>query len=77
METLKRAFEANPRDALAHFNMACYRVIQKRTEEALVLLRNALHLDPGLRALAKAEQDFDSIRHLPEFQALLVKSPKK
>lgn len=71
--TLQRAFDANPQDALAHFNMACYRVAQKRHAEALVLLRNALHLNPKLRKEAKSEHDFDPIRHLPEFQELLAK----
>lgn len=71
VETLQRAFDANPQDALAHFNMACYRAMQNRSEEALVLLRHALHLDPKLRSLAKAERDFDSIRELPAFQQLL------
>ena len=69
--TLERAFDANPKDALAHFNMACYRAIQNRTSEALALLRLAVNLDPKLRALAKAEQDFESIRGLPEFRELL------
>jgi tetratricopeptide (TPR) repeat protein len=39
--TLQHAFDANPRDALAHFNMACYRAVQHRTKEALTLLRHA------------------------------------
>lgn len=69
--TLQRAFNANPRDALANFNMACYRAVQNRPSEALELLRSALDLDPKLRTLAKAEQDFDSIRALPAFQELL------
>ncbi|MEI8063708.1 MAG: tetratricopeptide repeat protein [Verrucomicrobiota bacterium] len=72
--TLQLAFNANPRDPLANFNMACYRAVQNRPTEALELLRNALNLDPKLRALAKAEQDFDSIRALPAFQELLNKS---
>jgi tetratricopeptide (TPR) repeat protein len=71
VETLQRAFEANPKDALAHFNMACYRAMQNRPAEALALLANALALDPKLRALAKTEKDFDSLRDLPEFQRLL------
>src|SRR5947208_16847881 len=58
VETLQRAFAANPRDALAHFNMACYRAVQHRTQEALALLRHALDLDPKLRTIAKAEHDF-------------------
>lgn len=72
VETLQHAFDANPKDALAHFNMACYRAMQNRTNEALTLLRHALHLDPKLRVLAKAEQDFESIRALPEFKELLA-----
>ena len=69
--TLQRAFNANPRDALANFNMACYRAVQNRPAEALELLRSALDLDPKLRAMAKAEQDFATIRTLPAFQELL------
>jgi tetratricopeptide (TPR) repeat protein len=71
VETLQRAFEANPKDALAHFNMACYRAVQNRPQEALALLARALTLDPKLKALAKTERDFDSLRELPEFQRLL------
>ena len=70
--TLQQAFTVNPRDALANFNMACYRAVQNRPTEALALLRNAFDLDPKLRALAKAEEDFNSIRALPEFQKLLT-----
>jgi tetratricopeptide (TPR) repeat protein len=70
-ETLQRAFAANPRDALAHFNMACYRAVQHRTEEALALLRNALQLNPKLKALARTETDFAAVRNLPEFQKLI------
>jgi tetratricopeptide (TPR) repeat protein len=69
--TLQRAFDANPRDALAHFNMACYRAMQNRPTEALALLKNALHLDPKLRSLARAERDLDSLRELPEFRSLV------
>ena len=70
--TLQQAFTANPRDALANFNLACYRAVQNRPSEALELLRNALDLDPKLRMLAKAEEDFKSIRALPEFQKLIT-----
>jgi tetratricopeptide (TPR) repeat protein len=71
VETLQHAFTANPSDALAHFNMACYRAVQQRPEEALGLLRAALALDPKLKELAVAEQDFTSLRSLPEFQQLI------
>jgi len=71
VDTLRHAFDANPRDALAHFNMACYRAVQHRTEEALQLLGDALHLDPKLKPLARLEHDFDEMRSLPEFQKLV------
>lgn len=71
VETLQRAFEANPRDAMAHFNMACYRAVQARPDEAIAMLRSALRLDPKLIKLAKIERDFDSLRGLPLFQAVI------
>jgi tetratricopeptide (TPR) repeat protein len=70
--TLQRAFDANPQDALAHFNMACYRSLQNRPQEALTLLQKALKLDPKLKSLARAENDFDAIRSLPEFRRLVA-----
>jgi len=71
-DTLQHAFEANPKNALAHFNMACYRAMQNRPHEALELLRSALHLDPKLKTLAKAEPDFQTLHGLPAFEKLLT-----
>ncbi|MBM3859595.1 MAG: tetratricopeptide repeat protein [Verrucomicrobia bacterium] len=71
VETLQHAFDANPKDPLAHFNMACYRAVQNRPEEALTLLKNALSLDPKLRDLAKAEPDLENLHRLPDFQKLI------
>ena len=70
-ETLQRALQADPRDALAHFNLACYRAVQHRVPEALALLKDAFHLDPKLKKLAGAEEDFKTLRDLPEFRELL------
>ena len=71
VDTLQRAFDANPRDALAHYNMACYRAVQQRPTEAIELLKSALHLDPKLKAIARAEPDFDGLRESPAFRKLL------
>ena len=71
VDTLQHAFEVNPQDALAHYNMACYRAVQQRKPEALELLKNALHLDPKLKALARAEPDFADLRGTPAFQQVL------
>jgi len=72
VDTLQRAFDANPQDALANYNMACYRAVQHRPEEAIELLKNALHLDPKLKALARAEPDFVGLREVPAFQKLFA-----
>ncbi|MDW8343864.1 MAG: tetratricopeptide repeat protein [Verrucomicrobiae bacterium] len=71
VETLQRAFEADPKDALAHFNMACYRAVQNRPREALELLKNAIALNPKLKALARTEEDLASLRELPEFKKIV------
>jgi len=71
VDTLQHVFDVNPKYALAHYNMACYRAVQQRDSEALELLRNALHLDPKLKVLAKAEPDFAELRKTPGFQAIL------
>ncbi len=46
--------------------------LQQREQEALTLLKSALHLDPKLKVLAKAEPDFVDLRKTPGFQALLT-----
>lgn len=71
VDTLQHAFAANPKEPLAHFNMACYRAVQNRAAEALELLQSALHLDPKLREVAQAEPDLEKLRTLPAFQALI------
>lgn len=71
VQTLQHAFVANPQDALAHFNMACYRAVQNRPTEALELLKNALHLDPKLKQIARAEPDLGILRDSPEFRRLV------
>ena len=75
IETLERALQIDPRDALARFNMACYRAVQHRTGEALAFLKNALDLDPQLKKLARCEPDLAELRELPEYQQL-VSGPK-
>jgi tetratricopeptide (TPR) repeat protein len=71
VDTLQHAFDANPQDALAHYNMACYRAVQHRPTEALELLRNAVHLDPKLKVVARSEPDFAQLRDTPTFRKLV------
>jgi tetratricopeptide (TPR) repeat protein len=71
VDTLQHAFDANPHNALAHYNMACYRAVQHRQVEALELLRSAVHLDPKLKAIARSEPDFAQLRDTPTFRKLV------
>ena len=45
--------------------------MQQRETEALELLKSAVHLDPKLKAVAKAEPDFAALRESPAFRKLI------
>jgi tetratricopeptide (TPR) repeat protein len=67
---MEQALEAEPEDALVHYNLACYLSLATQKERAILHLAKALSIDPEFRNLIDAEQDFDPIRSDPEFQAL-------
>ncbi|MBI5395304.1 MAG: hypothetical protein HZA91_08425 [Verrucomicrobia bacterium] len=73
-ETLQRALKLDPGHGLANFNMACYRAVQGLHAEALRLLAKAVAKDAGFRKLARDEADFESIRTLAEFRAMVSES---
>jgi tetratricopeptide (TPR) repeat protein len=63
-----------PADAKAHYNLACIRAGEGRTDEALVHLEAALALDAGRYVpMAAEDPDLESCRGLPAFAALLDK----
>jgi tetratricopeptide (TPR) repeat protein len=74
IETLERALRLRSDHPLANYNMACYRAVQGRHEEALRLLEKAIRKDSAYRQIACDEPDFDAIRTLPGFQALTGQS---
>jgi quercetin dioxygenase-like cupin family protein len=56
------------------YNLACFRALAGRRDEALAALRSALEQDrERIRAWAEKDEDFDSLRDDPEFVALLRK----
>lgn len=73
-ETLERALSLRANHPLANYNMACYRAVQGRHEEALCLLDNAIRKDAAYRRLACEEEDFNSMRRLPAFLSLVGQS---
>jgi Flp pilus assembly protein TadD len=70
IQSVQRALEFQPREALLHYNLACYLSLARQKRPALVHLSRAFALDPKYRAMVDAEPDFDPIRSDPKFQAL-------
>lgn len=68
--SMQRALESEPREALLHYNLACYLSLAGQRRLALLHLSRAFALDANYRALVDAESDFDPIRSDPRFQAL-------
>lgn len=70
IRALERALKTAPKDALIHYNLACYHSLAGRKRSALLHLSRAFGLDPNYRCLVDSESDFDPLRSDPEFQAL-------
>ncbi|TFH35756.1 MAG: ClbS/DfsB family four-helix bundle protein [Anaerolineales bacterium] len=52
------------------YNLACYYALDGNLEAALETIQAALGLNPKLIEWSKQDSDLDSLRELPEFQAL-------
>jgi Flp pilus assembly protein TadD len=70
IESLKRAREIEPKEALVHYNLACYFSLAGDKERCIASLETALALDNHYRDLIPDESDFDPVRSDPDFQAL-------
>jgi tetratricopeptide (TPR) repeat protein len=67
----KRLVQLRPRDALAHYNLACSYALLKRPEQSIKTLRRAVELGYRDFNYMKKDHDLDSIRHDPRFRQLL------
>jgi tetratricopeptide (TPR) repeat protein len=54
------------------YNLACFYALHDKPERALALLKIAFKRAPNLMEWSKQDSDLDSLRELPEFQALIV-----
>lgn len=68
---LRSALNADPSEAILHYNLACYLSLAGDKDSALVHLSQALATDPHYRTLVDGEPDFDPLRSDPDFQALV------
>ena len=67
----EQALALDPDDAEMLYNLACYRALAGRDDEALDLLARCLPQNASLRVHARTDSDLDSLRGRPDFQALL------
>jgi tetratricopeptide (TPR) repeat protein len=66
-----RALQIKPDTHEACYNKACCYALQSQTESATANLKKAIELNPEVREWAKTDSDFDSIRQVDRFQALI------
>ena len=71
MQIDQRLVQLRPRDALAHYNLACSYALLKRNEPALKTLRRAVELGYRDFRYMREDHDLDSIRHDPRFRQLM------
>ncbi|MEI6351714.1 MAG: hypothetical protein WCP06_11485 [Verrucomicrobiota bacterium] len=61
---LIEALDRHPLEALIHYNLACYDCVLKNLESAQDFLERALKIEPGMRRMALADQDLESLWEL-------------
>ena len=71
IEALEEALQVNDRQAIVHYNLACYWSLVRNVKFAIRFLEQAFELDPAYRDLVASEHDFDPIREHPRFQELM------
>ena len=67
IDALERAAREHPEVALLHYNLACYWSLAGDPAKAVRALVEAMDLEPEIRGLVAAEEDFDPIRDDPAF----------
>jgi tetratricopeptide (TPR) repeat protein len=68
----RRIVELRPRDALAHYNLACSYSLLKRVDLALRSLRRAIELGYHDFRYMRQDRDLDAVRKDPRFRRLLA-----
>jgi hypothetical protein len=62
---------ARPDQPSLYYNVACCESLAGRAEDAVEHLRRAIEMWEGCREMARNDSDFDPIRELPAFRALV------
>lgn len=73
---LELAVQAEPRDATAHYNLACAYAQTGEEDKAILALGEAIELDPDRLVLhARRDPDLDPIRERVEFKLMIDPGP--
>ena len=67
----RRIVDLRPRDALAHYNLACSLSLLKKVDPALRALRKAIELGYCDFRYLREDTDLDAVRKDPRFRRLL------
>jgi tetratricopeptide (TPR) repeat protein len=70
LEPLQEALRLNPQSSNASYNLAAAYAHLGERANALAWLQKAVELDPALASEAREEEDFQTLRSDPAFQAL-------
>jgi tetratricopeptide (TPR) repeat protein len=71
IESLENALAVETREAILHYNLACYWSLAGNSKIAIRYLAQSFDIDPTCREMVAEEADFDPIRNLPDFQTLI------
>lgn len=71
IDQLERLLTIEPRYATGYYNLACAYALQHEADQAFKLLTHAITLDGKLRAVAREDSDFDSVRDDDRFRQLV------
>ena len=70
-EIMVNANKRFPERAEILYNLACFESLSGLHAESVAHLGQAITIDSSVRELAKTDTDFDSVRAMPEFKALI------
>lgn len=68
---MEQAVERYGAEPMLLYDLACYRALEGRHDEAVALLRRAVAEDASLRAQARVDEDFASVRERDDFRAAI------
>jgi len=72
VEGLAALDKSNTWKGTMQYNLACFYALQDKPQRALALLKIAFKRAPNLIEWSKQDSDLDSLRELPEFQAMVA-----